>query len=738
MISFFTNLPLVWTFTNNVLYLDVDGYVRYHEELMRFKIRVKIIGAFLLLTLLVFGILGVLNYFYMLELTSNAVKSGYSTGKAVVDTSMQMMVDLECGKLLNGAESQAYMINQLLERILQDVELLTDFSVEFEKFRGKQSVPANKTDVSFLSRQSTVKFIKGADEKKFAYELMELYAFIPAMMGIIKSTPHVCNVYISFPGGLFAMCPKMKLGDNFVPEKREWHIKALQSDKPVWVGPYVSAVNNKLALACARSVRDDSGRLIAVLGIDLNVDKLCVEMLEVQKYKEGYAFLTDAKGNILAGEILDDRSLRWDVDYKPVNILGVSSESLKAVALNMTSGRKGVDLVNFNNEEYYLAYAPVTLTGWSVGIALPVSEIKNPVVNAGINMEKGALSSMASFRKDVYEKHKIYLLAAVIALVMIVLTGIYVSRRISGPLLFLASEAEKIGKGNLDLHIDIKSGDEIQDLSETLNKMSGDLKLYIRNVQEASAEAGRIENELKTAREIQLSMLPKISEEIKNRPEFDIYAFMTPALEVGGDFYDFFFISEKKFFFCVGDVSGKGIPASLFMAVCKTLIKGAALAGRPPSDILFTVNNALQSDGDSCMFVTIFCAVLDISTGELSFSNAGHNPPLVSLNNAGFKYVKCPAGMALGPMPLEKDTFAEMKMVLAKGNQLFLYTDGVTESVNKELALFSEKRLNDILTGHIHDPPEALALDVLEEIKNFSEGALQADDITILSLRYNG
>ncbi len=248
----------------------------------------------------------------------------------------------------------------------------------------------------------------------------------------------------------------------------------------------------------------------------------------------------------------------------------------------------------------------------------------------------------------------------------------------------------------------------------------------------------KIEAELKTAQEIQASMLPRIFPPFPNRKEFDIYACMNPAKDVGGDFYDFFLVGENKLCFLVGDVSDKGVPAALFMTIVKTLLKTEAMRGCPPQEVLRRVNEILYPDNESCSFVTVFCGILDIKTGETEYSNGGHLPPFVFSAPTGLKLVPVDRNCIVGNMPAL--TFSNQTLRLMPGDFLFLYTDGVTEASNPGREMFTGKRLTNALveicgTGKdVHGIIE----DVLAKIKEFSGEAEQYDDITLMAIHFTG
>jgi sigma-B regulation protein RsbU (phosphoserine phosphatase) len=244
-----------------------------------------------------------------------------------------------------------------------------------------------------------------------------------------------------------------------------------------------------------------------------------------------------------------------------------------------------------------------------------------------------------------------------------------------------------------------------------------------------------IESELKVAREIQMSIVPKIFPPFPDRPEFDIHALLEPAKEVGGDFYDFFFINDHTFCIAIGDVSGKGVPASLFMAVAKTLLKAVAAPGLQPNEILAVVNHELCRDNDSAMFVTVFLGIVDLTDGKFCYSNGGHNPPVLLRQDGSLELLSKTPGMALGVM--DDIPFGCKERQLAKDDTLILYTDGVVEALDSQETLYGEARFTTFLRNHPGLPVQTLNRLIRDEVRSFAGLAPQADDITILSFHYN-
>jgi serine phosphatase RsbU (regulator of sigma subunit)/anti-sigma regulatory factor (Ser/Thr protein kinase) len=252
---------------------------------------------------------------------------------------------------------------------------------------------------------------------------------------------------------------------------------------------------------------------------------------------------------------------------------------------------------------------------------------------------------------------------------------------------------------------------------------------------EAYVEKERMEEALKLAHDIQMSMLPKIFPPFPKRRELDVFAAITPAKEVGGDFYDFFFIDEDRLCFAIGDVSGKGVAASLFMAVTKTLFKATAGNGGTPGEILARLNAEICRDNDSFMFVTLFCGILNIRTGQVDYSNGGHNLPYY-VHRDGVRLLENLGGRPLGLV--EQTPYASGRMVLGPGEALLLYTDGVTEAMDSSETFYSDQRLEQFLASNRSSSPRQIIGDLLSDVRHFTGAAPQSDDIAALALQYFG
>ncbi|MBM6722044.1 PP2C family protein-serine/threonine phosphatase [Pseudoflavonifractor phocaeensis] len=300
---------------------------------------------------------------------------------------------------------------------------------------------------------------------------------------------------------------------------------------------------------------------------------------------------------------------------------------------------------------------------------------------------------------------------------------------------FIQNNEAELAAGTATVNVpEIRTGDEVEELANSFRKMEEDMISYIRSFMKITAEKERIGAELNVATQIQADMLPRIFPAFPERQEFDIYATMNPAKEVGGDFYDFFLVDDDHLAVVIADVSGKGVPAALFMVIAKTLIKNHAQNKEAPGEVFTNTNEQLCEGNDAGLFVTAWMGILQISTGHFVYVNAGHNPPLLRRAGGSFEWLKSRPGFVLAGM--EGVRYRENEMELAPGDVLYLYTDGVTEATDAHQQLFGEERLQTALNEQPMLPVGQMLSKIKGCIDSFVGEAEQFDDITMLGLEY--
>ena len=383
---------------------------------------------------------------------------------------------------------------------------------------------------------------------------------------------------------------------------------------------------------------------------------------------------------------------------------------------------------------YFYSYTKAS--GAHTTAAIPVHNSAGEIV-ALLGVEK-AMTALENARST-YVLNVLTITIVAVGLFLLVYIA-FLRRQVVSPILSITREAQRFAQDNAaqpEVLAQIKKTDEIGVLARAIGKMETDIVRYVENLTAITAEKERIGAELNVATQIQADMLPRIFPPFPEREEFDLYATMTPAKEVGGDFYDFFLVDEDHLAVVIADVSGKSVPAALFMVIAKTLIKNHAQVGMEPSQVFETVNNQLCENNETGMFVSAFLGVLEIATGRFAYVNAGHNPPLVSVEGQPFDWLPSKRGFVLAGM--EDMHYRQQEITLSPGSCLFLYTDGVTEALDPENNLYSEERLKEFFNRPEmanRSPEERLRL-LHDDITAFAAGTEQADDITMLLLQYN-
>jgi sigma-B regulation protein RsbU (phosphoserine phosphatase) len=448
-------------------------------------------------------------------------------------------------------------------------------------------------------------------------------------------------------------------------------------------------------------------------------------IIDVNIGNNSYAFLVNTYGEVIASPKQDPGSDQY------VNILNETTDSAYEVSKEIMSGKTGVTTNSAGN---YFAFTPISSASWTLAIYVPAEDIIGPVIEMRNVIQTDTQKTSDDIRNAIMISIIIFIAAFAIIILSVMIFSNRFSRRLTEPLVTLREDVSIISGGNLAHRALTVTNDEIGDLATAFNDMTGSLQTYIANLTTITAEKERIGAELNVATQIQASMLPCIFPAFPDRPEFDIYGSMLPAKEVGGDFYDFFLIDNDRLAVVMADVSGKGVPAALFMVIAKTLIKNNAQYGKSPKEVFEIVNNMLCENNEAGMFVTAFMGFLDIPTGTFTYVNAGHNPPLIKRNGGDFEWLPTKPCFVLAGM--DGMSYRQDEITLHPGDTLYLYTDGVTEAVNRDEALFSEQRLLDVANKHQTDNLGEFLASIKTEIDLFADGAEQADDITMLVLCY--
>lgn len=497
----------------------------------------------------------------------------------------------------------------------------------------------------------------------------------------------------------------------------DWYQIPKQLNRPTWSEPYFdegagNIVMSTYSVPFYRTLLGER-KMMGIVTADVSLAWLQEIVGSIKIAQTGYGFLISKNGTFITHP--DSSLVMNETIFSAAE--AINNMELRELGRAMIKGSSG--FVPFTSlvtgKRCWMVYAPLASNGWSFAALFPQDELM----------------------EDITRLNHIVISLGIAGFIFLFAVIILIAGSITRPLRALSKASEIIATGNLDVELPvIKTRDEVRKLADSFSYMKTSLNKYIKELTETTAARQRIESELQIARDIQMGILPKVFPPFPNRTEFDIYAVLEPAKEVGGDLYDFFFLDNDNLCIAVGDVSGKGVPASLFMAITMTLIKAKATKNLPIGEVLSMVNNNLSQDNPSLMFVTLFFSILNISTGEFEYCNGGHNPPYLIRSNGEVKPLEPTNGIALGVM--EDFSYQSKKIVLEKGDTVFLYTDGVTEAMNEKDELFSEERLEQEIARLKEKSLKEMSSGMMEEIKNFCQDAPQADDITMMILKFFG
>ena len=492
----------------------------------------------------------------------------------------------------------------------------------------------------------------------------------------------------------------------------DWYQLPKLLDRPAWTDPFLDVdtdIDNeaRMIVSYGMPIKDENGKYVGTLSTDISLNWLSQTISAVKPYPNSYSIMLGRNGTYFVHP--DPSKLLYESIF--TETLENDDPDRLALGQAMIRGEEGVQQAIVDGEHCYMFYKPLGTTGWSVAIVCPEDDIFS-----GFHRLQNAVIT-------------IFILGI---LIMLLVMGRIIRRKLK-PLETLAAQTEVIANGEFSQVIPSDGRtDEIGRLEQSFTHMQHSLVSYIDQVKRSVAAKASLENELKVASDIQMSMVPRIFPPFPDRDDIDLYASMTPAKEVGGDLYDFF-VQDNRLYFCVGDVSGKGVPASLLMAVTRNLFRGIAQQGYTPSEIATKINHALSEDNEQGMFVTMFIGMANLETGRLDFCNCGHNPPVICIPGEparflSMQYVNIALGMLDG-MEFQGETLPDIR-----GQRLLVYTDGLNEAENPTYELFGNDRLIETM-NHVGGKPSRVVIEeMLEVVEKHRAGAIPSDDLTLLCL----
>ncbi|MBE6248192.1 MAG: HAMP domain-containing protein [Prevotella sp.] len=493
----------------------------------------------------------------------------------------------------------------------------------------------------------------------------------------------------------------------------DWYLMSQLLGKPCWTEPYmdldVATNTSEMVTSYCQTIKNREGQVIGVINTSLSITWLSKTISEVKPYPNSYSIMIGRGGTYFVHP--DTTKITRQTIF--TQTLEHPDTAMTALGYAMQRGEEGVKHMNIDGKESYVFYKPLGQTGCSMAIVCPESDI---------------FSGFDRLRRTI-------MTIVTVGLLLMLYLFIRIITRELKPLRRLAKEAETIASGQFDAVLpDFQRTDEIGQLSHSFGNMQQSLVKYIDELKTTTAQKASIESDLRIASDIQMGMLPEKFPTKNDRDDVQLFASLTPAKEVGGDLFDFYF-RDDKLFFCIGDVSGKGAPASLFMAVTRSAFRTVSAHETMPNHIVETINKTIADMNKMNMFVTLFVGVLDLPSGLLHYCNAGHDAPL--LVGAGVGELPCDSNIPVGFMPDWEYTLQEAEIYA--GTTIFLFTDGLTEAMNAENEEFQMDRITAVATQALanqqQEPHQLISL-MTDAVHAFVGEAEQSDDLTMMGIQY--
>lgn len=700
--------------------------------------------TFSLLSFLLTGVIGAAGLYAMKHISGD---NGRELGRSAANSAEQALEKAACRQLLTVAMEKAAYIEERFQETAAYVHGIAAQAeaiyAEPEKYPDRQVPLPVKGSTELAAQLIRSEKLENPSEQQLQ-EILKLGNLQDLLVQYNANNDMVSSVHLATKSGWVIVADYIA-GNKYAEgsdtpltieaEERQWFQRAAQAGQGqiVYTDVMEDIHNGGQCIIAVQPVFHD-GELVAVAGVGSYLETVNEAVLSTIIGETGYAFLVNRDGRVMVS-CKEDGETAADAERNP-DLRAGENEALARAVTDVLFGESGLERLTLDGKEVYLAYAPLTELGWGFFTVMEVEEVIASARDGEEQILK--LSETAALRQDRTIRTMMTVFAAILAVFALTVSGagMLFGRRIAEPVRRLTRDVKKIDGGKLDYCIRVDTGDEIEELGNAFNSMTAQIKSYVDNLALATAEKERIRTELQFASRLQADMLPEYKTAFPDRKEFTLAASMTPAKSVGGDFYDFFLSDREHLVLVVADVSGKGVPAALFMVIARTMIRSHITAAKTLAGAVEKINDLLCDNNKNGMFVTAWFGVLNLTDGALTYVNAGHCRPLIRRGDGSWEYLTEQGGFVLGGM--EGVKYEQTSIHLAPGELLFQYTDGVTEANDEEGALYGEARLKQCLSDGSAAVPEDVLTHVWEQVCGFQGKAEQFDDITMLAVCYNG
>ena len=706
----------------------------------------KIFNLVLVTTILIVAVYTVVISYQAKNLHNLVAETNAKQKETIAGISESTMDSVVTNTLTNDTLMKATIADNVFQEVANNVRIMGDYAqVLFEKPDSVSPGNAARPDASMDGKVS-VQLLSAEGVDLSDPDLSAKLGLISNMSGVLETLYNHSSLdscFIGLPDGVFLIADD-RAGDKFNEDgslktipvtQRPWYTGAVEKRDLYYTDVETDAFNGQIGIVCSLPVYHD-GKLVAVVGADLFLDSL-QEAVDASDQYGGFICIVNEQGHVIFSP-RKEGLFQVHLSSESEDLRTSGGEDLAAFVNDSMKELTPVRIVEAEGSQYYMSGAPMSSIGWTIINSVSKEETDKPTAMLEDQYDSILNEAVVSYNNEISQAKRMILILLIVVVFLSILSALILSKRIVKPLNKMTKTMENLSATREQFRMEdtYRTGDEIEVLAEKFASLSARTIHYVGQVKKVTAEKERIKSELGMATAIQASQLPHLFPAFPDRKEFDIYATMTPAKEVGGDFYDFFLVDDDHIGLVMADVSGKGVPAALFMMVSKILIRNRVQNGERPGEALRNVNNQLMEGNEAELFVTVWLAVVEISTGKGVEVNAGHEHPVLRRSDGDFELIKYRHSLAVAVM--EDVRFKEREFQLYPGDTVFVYTDGVAEASNANNELYGTDRMLSILNENPDAEPEEVLRGVMRGINTFMDGAEQFDDITMLCFRYNG
>ena len=704
----------------------------------------KILNLMLIFIVVLIAAYAAVAIYQQKNLTNIVEKTSKEQQESIAMVSEETMREVLDASMTRSTALQAYIADDLFTDVQSDVLTLQAFATELfehgEQFSSHSFSPP-------LAEKDGVPSVYVLHEPGVSPEDSQILGLTANMSEILlarfTASDNLSGCFVgTADGNLLAVSDRSAscLSADGEPltldvRNRPWYRQAAETGELTFTGVEVDSYTGIATLECAAPVYHN-GDLVAVVGADIFLTSI-----------SDYVSDTSTEGSFLC-MINEDGQVLFSPEQEGVFKAEISDQAVDLRTLGNKELADFVDLalhertpltpIKMDDTEYYMAGAPMATLGWAVLSVVNEEITHQPTVEMLEQYDEINDGAFADYEQGARNSARMVIVLTVLIFLLAVIGALVVAGRVVKPLERMTKCINALNGSDTVFEMEdaYRTDDEIEILAESFALLSKRTRDYIRQITEITAEKERIGTELALATRIQADNLPNLYPAFPERPEFDIYATMTPAKEVGGDFYDFFLIDDDHLCMVMADVSGKGVPAALFMMASKIILANNAMLGKSPAEILEDTNATICANNKEEMFVTVWLGILEISTGKLVAANAGHEYPAIRYADGSFELYKDKHGFVIGGMDGMK--YKEYGLKLTPGARLFVYTDGVPEATNAENDLFGTDKMIEALNKNPVATPKEILENVRETVDGFVKEAEQFDDLTMLCMEYIG